>query len=153
MKYDLLIWEYALKTGLDPALIKAIMEWESNFKSHLVTPESKGRYSYGLMQILDTTARDVWGVSDMNTLLSPRTNIFYATQYLKGLKKRYPHNIKNVIAGYNAGSARFDVFGDYVNQNYVDQVYKRYLKYKKRQQLAAGLITAAVIGAVILKRD
>lgn len=152
MKYDLLILEFAIRNGIDPVLIKAIMKWESNFKPFIVTPESKGRFSYGLMQILDQTARTVWGIYNPKILLNPRTNIYYAAKYLKSLKRRYPNNIKDQIAGYNAGSARFDKFGRYINQKYVDKVYGYYKYYKKRLLTGLSLTLAGIFGVLILKK-
>lgn len=149
MKYDLLILEYAIRRGLDPALIKAIVKWESNFKPYLKTPESRGRFSYGLMQILDQTARTVFGIYDPRILFDPRTNIHYGTKYMASLKKRYPDNIKDQIASYNAGSPKFDLWGRYINQNYVDKVYSYYKTYKGK--IIAGFTLAlAMIGGILL---
>lgn len=153
MKYDLLIYEFAIRTGTDPALIKAIMKRESNFKNYLKGPESKGRYSYGLMQILDQTAREVFGVYNYNSLFDPRTNLFYSTKLLKDLKRRYPNNIKHQIAGYNAGSAKFNVLGNYINQKYVDYVYKWYKIYKARLFTGISLIAISIFGVLLLKED
>lgn len=153
MKYDLLILEFAIRNGLNPALIKAIMKWESNFRPYLVTPESKGRYSYGLMQILDQTARDVWGIYNPEILLAPRTNLYYAAKYLKSLKSRYPNSITDQIAGYNAGSAKRNLFGSYTNQWYVDNVYGYYLYYEKRLMTGLSFALAGIFGVLILKQE
>jgi soluble lytic murein transglycosylase-like protein len=129
-----LINEMGLKYGVEPALIKAHIKQESNwdvnasrFEPHL------NDSSWGLMQVLLTTAKEILGSTSLTAsqLLDPRVNIEAGTAYIAKNMKRYGGAISDVIAAYNAGSARFLKNGyTYINQDYVDKVWKNYTLYK-----------------------
>lgn len=136
-----IINEMGQKYNIDPAWIKAHIKAESNWDVNASRFEvHKTDASWGLMQLLLATAREVLGQSDLTTtqLINPRTNIEAGTKYLSQLWARYG-NMRDAIAAYNAGSPRL-IQGKYVNQDYVDKVTKNYNIYKA---LGTGVVAEA----------
>lgn len=131
---DPIILETSAKYSLDPALIKAHIKAESNWDVNASRFEAhKTDASWGLMQLMLATAREILGKPDLTTtqLIQPRTNIEAGAKYLRKQLDRYGGNIKSAIAAYNAGSARFTKDGKYVNQPYVDKVLANLEMYKR----------------------
>lgn len=131
---DPLINEIGSKYGVEPALIKAHIKQESNWNVNATRFEPHlNDSSWGLMQVLLATAKGILGNSSLTAsqLLDPRINIEAGTAYIAKQMKRYGGAISDVIAAYNAGSARFLRDGyTYINQDYVDRVWKNYQLYK-----------------------
>jgi soluble lytic murein transglycosylase-like protein len=113
-KYEGMVHTFAAKYGIDPTLILAIIEVESNFKPSAISHAN----AIGLMQVVSKSA----GADVKNTmkikepsptetnLKIPKVNIHYGTAYLWLLKNKYlkkikdPRNKKYVaIASYNGG--------------------------------------------------
>lgn len=123
--------------GVEPALIKSTIEVESNWDVNAKRYEvHKGDASWGLMQLLLETGR--WILKDNNLtisqLVAPETNITAGTKYLKYQLDRYNGNIADAIAAYNAGSAKKNAQGVYINQEYVNKVYGRYVVNKNLER-------------------
>ena len=88
--------ERAAKTyGLDPKLITAVVQTESDFNAQAVSPVG----AQGLMQLMPATAADL-GVTDA---FDPEQNIQAGSKYLKQLMDRYHGDTKLVLAAYNWG--------------------------------------------------
>ena len=128
-----IIQEMSQKYGIEKAWIKAHIKVESNWDVNASRFEAhKGDASWGLMQLLLTTAKDVLGNQNLTTtqLINPRNNIEAGTKFLSQLWSRFG-NMRDAIAAYNAGSPRLDSTGkSYVNQDYVDKVTNAYNQYK-----------------------
>lgn len=90
--------EIALKNGVDPALVKAMIQTESSWRPDAVS--DKG--AKGLMQLMDITAREV-GVKDP---LDPEQNIEGGVRYIKKLLEKYDGNLPEALAAYNYGLNR-----------------------------------------------
>jgi len=90
-----LIETVSLKHGVDPALVHAVVQVESNYEPKAVS--SKG--ARGLMQVMPSTAAD-FGVRN---LFDPQANLEAGVQYLKFLLTRF--NLSQALAAYNAGPA------------------------------------------------
>jgi soluble lytic murein transglycosylase-like protein len=90
-----LIETVSLKHGVDPALVHAVVQVESNYQPRAVS----GMGARGLMQVLPSTAAD-FGVRN---LFDPQANLEAGVQYLKFLLTRF--NLSQAIAAYNAGPA------------------------------------------------
>lgn len=119
--YDHLIRAAAVRHGVDPALIKAIIHTESAFNPNARSPVG----AMGLMQLMPGTARDM-GVGNA---WDPAQNIEGGVKYIAWLQRQFA-NRDHVIAAYNAGLGNvrkhrgIPPFRE--TQHYVSSVNKRY---------------------------
>ncbi|MBA3272152.1 MAG: lytic transglycosylase domain-containing protein [Acidobacteria bacterium] len=91
-----LIQTVSLKHGIDPALVHAVVQAESNYR-----PTAKSHAgARGLMQLMPATAKD-FGIQRATTLFDPQANLEAGVQYLKFLLARF--DLDHAIAAYNAG--------------------------------------------------
>ncbi len=82
--------------------------------------------SFGWCQIMGQTARELgYDKPYLTELCSQEDNILYCIKYVHKLYFRYTI-LEDVIAAYNAGKARKNFEGVYVNQEYVDKVLNVY---------------------------
>ena len=95
-----LVKEAAERHRIDPALVRAVIETESNWNASAIS--RKG--AVGLMQLIPTTAQR-FGVND---LYSPQQNVDAGVRYLKTLLERYNGNLDLALAAYNAGEGAVD---------------------------------------------
>jgi soluble lytic murein transglycosylase len=106
--YESLIIKYSSRFGVDPLLVKALIEKES--KANPDALSSKG--AIGLMQIMPKTASEIAGrlsISlDDNSLREPEINIMFGVSYLKQLLSYYEGNLILALAAYNAGIGNVD---------------------------------------------
>jgi Transglycosylase SLT domain len=97
---ETLVREAAERHNVDPALIRAVIETESNWNPNALS--RKG--AMGLMQLIPTTAQR-FGVNDA---FSPKQNVDAGVHYLKTLLERYNGNLDLALAAYNAGEGAVD---------------------------------------------
>jgi len=90
-----LIEEAASHHRMDPELIRAVVEVESNFNPLAVSP----RGAMGLMQLIRPTAQR-FGVSNV---FDPVQNLDGGVRYLKYLMEMFDGNLELSLAAYNAG--------------------------------------------------
>ena len=83
------------KTGIDAALLHAVISVESGYNPAAVSPKG----ATGLMQLLPATGRRYGG----DNLFNPDDNIRAGAEYLKYLLKLFDNNLELALAGYNAG--------------------------------------------------
>lgn len=93
----------AERSDLDPALVSAVIQTESNWNPYAVS--RKG--AFGLMQLLPSTA-ERYGVRDV---FDPAQNIKGGTRYLRDLLDRYHGDLKKSLAAYNAGEQAVQRYG------------------------------------------
>lgn len=93
-----LIETVSLKHGIDPALVHAVVEAESNYRARAQSHVG----ARGLMQVMPATGRDL-GVKSAALLFDPQANLEAGVTYLKGLLARFDGDLTNAIAAYNAG--------------------------------------------------
>jgi soluble lytic murein transglycosylase len=93
----------AEESGVDPALLWAVMREESGFNA---TIESWAN-AIGLMQLIMPTAKSMGRRLDIKVnekaLRTPETNIRLGAAYLAFLSDKFDDHVALVIAGYNAG--------------------------------------------------
>ena len=153
MKYDAEVKSAIARVNpaIDPALVHAIIQKESSHGATLVTAETQGRYSYGPMMVLDTTATSMFGVADPATLKEPATGIYYGVRYLDDKLGQYPTDVNAAIAAYNSGTAHRAAGGGFTNQSYVDKVNGFWRQYRLLAPVSASAgLLLALAGAVWL---
>ncbi len=128
------------QTGVDPALIYAVMKQESLFDPLAVSRSG----AMGLMQLLDSTAR--WKAKRVNFELrdpfDPEANIYLGSAYLRYLLDMWKGDLVKTLASYNAGQGRVSRWRDYDDRflfiemipyketrNYVKKVLRNYYIY------------------------
>lgn len=89
------------------------------------TEERLQMFSFGLMQIMGATARLLGFEGTLLDLVDVETNIVWGCRYLKSQQKRY-NVLSDVVAAYNAGSAKRNEDGRYKNQDYVNKFMSVY---------------------------
>lgn len=102
-QYEPLIKSIASGHGMNPTVIKSIIEVESGYDP--LARSSKG--AMGLMQLMPGTAQDL-GVADP---WDPTENITAGTKYFSWLLRKYNGNLMKALAAYNAGPAVVDAYG------------------------------------------
>lgn len=152
------IEKYSKESGIEKALLKAIIKKESSFwpLAIRIEPHLKNAKwyketlrgikdlhdyhycSYGLMQIMYGLARSYGFTDPAYELFIPDNNIKYGVIHLTWLFGRYRNRLLPVISAYNQGSNRFEDLNKngikddnekFINQPYVDDVYKYYQEY------------------------
>jgi soluble lytic murein transglycosylase-like protein len=94
-RYDPIIERYALLYGVNPTLIRAVIQVESDFNPNTVS--KKG--ARGLMQLIPATAKR-YGVDKIH---DPEQNIRGGVKYLSDLMAMFAGDLPRVLAAYNAG--------------------------------------------------
>ena len=120
--YHSIIKEKADTYDIDPSLIKAVIETESNWNCMAIS--SKG--AMGLMQLMPSTASDM----DVRNPFNPEENIEGGTKYLKYLLERFKGDLTLALAAYNAGPNAVEKYG-YIppyneTRQYVNKVLSLY---------------------------
>jgi len=100
-RYEPIIVQVATRHGIDPTLVRAVIQVESNYESR--ARSVKG--AKGLMQLMPDTARRYGLVNPYD----PAANIEAGIRHLKFLLARFPLTL--ALAAYNAGEATVERFG------------------------------------------
>jgi len=101
--FDGLIEQAAQQFDLDPALLKAVVQTESNFSPGAVS----SRGAKGLMQLMDDAAHALH-VTDP---FDPAQSIDGGARFLRQLLDRYRGDEVLALAAYNAGPGAVDAWG------------------------------------------
>lgn len=91
------------------------------------TTEFRGQQaSWGPMQVMGATARELGFTGQFPLLCNDTDGMFFGCFFLSDLRNRFLKDFgwAGVVAAYNAGSPRFNEYGEFVNQAYVDEVAK-----------------------------
>jgi hypothetical protein len=119
-----LVREAADRHRMDPALVRAVIETESNWNPRAYSHKGAG----GLMQLIPTTAQR-YGAYDV---FNPQQNIDAGVKHLKWLLERYNGNLDLALAAYNAGEGAVDrahgIPAYRETRNYVQRVQNAYFR-------------------------
>jgi soluble lytic murein transglycosylase-like protein len=125
LRYDTIILTVSKRHAMDPSLVKAVIEAESDFDS-----QARSRAgAVGLMQLMPDTAKGL-GITD---LYDPSENIEGGVRHLKRLLAQFKRNVPLALAAYNAGATNVKKYGDIPpfkeTQGFVDKVLEYQKKY------------------------
>jgi transglycosylase-like protein with SLT domain len=102
--------------GVDPMLVRALIQVESNYEPKAKSPKG----AMGLMQLMPSTAREY----KVRNPFDPKANIEAGIKHLKGLIDRF--GVEMALAAYNAGEGavkRFNGIPPYrETRNYVSRI-------------------------------
>lgn len=116
-KLQIIVAEAAAETGLEPALIKAVIEQESGGDPTIVSKAG----AKGMMQLMDETAAEL----QVQNVYDPRENILAGSRYLKQQIEEF-QDLKLALAAYNAGPSAVKKYGGVPpykeTQNYVHRI-------------------------------
>jgi soluble lytic murein transglycosylase-like protein len=111
----------AQRNGLDPALLRSVIQQESGFDANATSPAG----AQGLMQLMPSTAASL-GVTNP---FDPVQSIDAGARYLRSQIDRFGGNVSLGLAAYNAGAGAVERFGGVPpyaeTQNYVQEVLAR----------------------------
>ena len=119
---DQIIVTHAARRGLDPDLVRAVIQVESAYRPS--AESHKG--AMGLMQLMPGTARDL-SVFDP---WDPSENVRGGTDYLRRLIDQFGGQLELALAGYNAGPLAVERYGGIPpyeeTRDYVERVMRLY---------------------------
>lgn len=104
--------------GVDPMLVRALIQVESNYR-----PKAKShKGAMGLMQLMPATARE----HKVRNPYDPKANIGAGVKHLKALIDRFDGALDMALAAYNAGEGAVKKFGGIPpyreTRNYVSKI-------------------------------
>ncbi|HVZ38796.1 MAG TPA: lytic transglycosylase domain-containing protein [Candidatus Kapabacteria bacterium] len=117
-----LIQRVSMKYQIDPHLVAALLQQESNFNPNAISVDS----AMGLAQMIPGTA-EMLGVTNPN---DPHQAIEGGVRYLKMLLSRFKGNVEFALAGYNAGPGNVEKYRGIPpfaeTRDYVRRIIARY---------------------------
>ncbi len=121
---DLIIFHAGERQGVDPRLIHAVIQQESQY--HPQATSHVG--AKGLMQLMPGTAKRF----HCNDVSDEACNVEAGTKYLAWLLKRFDGDVSLALAAYNAGEGSVDKYDGIPpfkeTQNYVKKIVGNYGK-------------------------
>ena len=124
----------AEKYDVDPALVAAVMENESKFRTRARSQVG----AQGLMQLMPRTGH--W--LGARNLYDPEQNVDAGAKYLRYLNRRFDGNLKVMIAAYNAGEGNVRRYKGVPpfreTRSYVRKVMSTYQERKKQLEQYKG---------------
>jgi soluble lytic murein transglycosylase-like protein len=138
-----IVREAAERHHVDPALVRAVIETESNWNPRAYSHKGAG----GLMQLIPTTAQR-FGAYDV---FNPQQNIDAGVKYLRTLLERYNGNLDLALAAYNAGEGAVErahgIPAYRETRNYVQRVQEAYFRP------GSGRLADAFVNSRAIHRD
>jgi hypothetical protein len=117
-QYQPIIERVSKAHGVDPTLVRAVIQVESAYQSRARSPKG----AVGLMQVMPATGRQ-YGITN---LWDPASNIEAGITHLRSLLDRFP--LSSALAAYNAGEVavqRFSGIPPYPEtRSYVSRILK-----------------------------
>ncbi len=140
---DEIVEQSAAAYGVDPLLVRSVMQVESNYNPNAVSPKG----AMGLMQLMPSTARQL-GVTNA---FDVRQNIEGGVKFLRYLKSKF-NDDRLVLAAYNAGEGAVKKHGwipPYPET--IDYVYNVGKKYGESKRMQARILEAKIAVKVLPK--
>lgn len=126
--YGSIIYREAKRYGLQPELVAAVVEAESDFRPKLLS----NRNAHGLMQLIPSTGQ----LMGATNLLDPADNVRAGARYLRHLHDRFNGDQTLILAAYNAGPTAVRRFGGVPpfreTQNYLKRVARSKSRFERR---------------------
>lgn len=97
-----LVYDEALRAGIDPALAFEIVRLESRFNPRAVS--SVG--AIGLAQVMPRTAVFYDSTVTRDDLFDPSTNLRIGFRFFRDLLERYDYDLRTALLAYNRGPSR-----------------------------------------------
>jgi hypothetical protein len=117
-----MIEKSAQEHGIDPGLVRLVIQKESGYNPQAVSPKG----AMGLMQLMPGTA-SLLGVQDP---FNPAQNIDGGVRYLKQCMDRFNNNVCLALAAYNAGPGNVEKYQGVPpfaeTRNYVANIMQEY---------------------------
>ena len=115
---------YAKRYQLDPTLLRAIIEVESNFRQDAISR----RGAVGLMQLMPLTAAKL----EVANIHDPLQNIQGGAKHLRHLLNLYDGDLRLALAAYNAGVRRVKRHVPRIRETkvYIQKVLASYQTYQ-----------------------
>jgi soluble lytic murein transglycosylase-like protein len=114
--YAELIASMSAAHGVDPNLVRALIQVESGYRARALSPKG----AMGLMQLMPSTAREY----KVRNPYDPKANIAAGVKHLKGLIDRW--GVELALAAYNAGEGAVRKFNGVPpyreTRNYVSRI-------------------------------
>lgn len=138
----------ARRNNLDPALVHAVIQVESGYRSQAVSPKG----AVGLMQLMPETA-ERFGV----TLPSqPEANLAAGTRYLRTLLDLFDQRLDLALAAYNAGEGAVIRHRNQIppyreTQDYVPAVLGKYDEWRGGQRTRIVYLPGTVLDGKAVK--
>ena len=127
-QYDQLINQSAAKYGIDPALLKGLIQQESGFDPN----STSGAGAVGLTQLMPGTAAAL-GVSNPR---DPAQSIDGGAHFLKQMLDTFGGDVSKALAAYNAGPGAVQRYGGVPpyseTQDYVQKVEAYAQQYRQQ---------------------
>jgi len=127
--FDPIVRGAAQNYGVEPSLIRAVIQAESAGNPQAVSPAG----AQGLMQLMPATAAEL-GVSNA---FDPDQNIMAGTRYLRQLLDRYRGDVRLTLAAYNWGMGNLENRPGALPQEtktFIARVQNYYQRYKESSQ-------------------
>lgn len=134
-RYERLIAAYALRYGLTPELLHAVIRTESGYNDAAVSRAG----AQGLMQLMPGTAAR-YGVKDS---FNPVENVRGGAAYLRDLLDMFGQDLRLALAGYNAGENAVVRYGNRIPPYAETQGYVRTVLEHLWNERAKGAVLSA----------
>lgn len=126
-RFDKVIRKAAKRTGVDAALLHAVIKVESDYDARAVS----SRGAAGLMQLMPATARRY----HVSNVFDPAENVRGGAEYLAALLRAFDNDLRLALAAYNAGETAVLKSGWRVppyreTADYVPRVVATYRRYR-----------------------
>lgn len=141
--FESLIRQASIDYNVPEPWIRAVIQTESSWNPQAYRAEPQiSDASYGLMQLLETTARGLGFTGNAADLYEPEINIPLGTKLLSQLRIRYGDDFRRIYSAYNSGKPDLYLTSTQVRKN-VERAVAALEKYAAEAVLT---LTASPVG-------